>query len=159
MNYSVSKKYYQLFMTKYLPVSIIILCLFIYLFIRLKWSFWSELLIFLIVFTVIDLMINILWYRKAYMKNYHIEVNYNGICIETGVFVRKGLFLPRNNILFVNISQGPISRKFDCSNLIIGLIGNDFSIQGLDSDDARQLRRALLKHVNQNKEEYNAADI
>ncbi|MFN7842541.1 MAG: PH domain-containing protein [Pirellula sp.] len=87
-----------------------------------------------------------------------------GLELHRGVYWQHKIFIPRERIQHTDITQGPISRKFQIAELVINTAGNHnyvIKIEGLNVERARQLRLELLPRVRskeeQKRELYNEA--
>lgn len=79
-----------------------------------------------------------------------------GLELHRGVHWQHKIFIPRERIQHTDITQGPISRKFQIAELVINTAGNHnyvIKIEGLNVERARELRLELLPRVRSNEEQ------
>lgn len=79
-----------------------------------------------------------------------------GLELHRGVYWQHKIFIPRERIQHTDITQGPISRKFQIAELVINTAGNHnyvIKIEGINVDRARELRLELLPRVRSNEEQ------
>jgi membrane protein YdbS with pleckstrin-like domain len=87
-----------------------------------------------------------LWPRVAY-RHLRFGVDDTGIAIESGVFWRSRVALPRVRIQHTDVSQGPLERRYDIGTLKLYTAGSrhvKIELPGLNHDEALALRDALL---------------
>lgn len=73
-----------------------------------------------------------------------------GLELHRGVYWQHKIFIPRERIQHTDITQGPISRKFQIAELVINTAGNHnyvIKIEGLNVERAGELRLELLPRV------------
>lgn len=69
------------------------------------------------------------------------------------LFATRGLFAPRTQIASriklhsVELSQGPIAQRRGYATLHLGLAGGTFSIPGVPTDRAREVRQAIIESI------------
>lgn len=70
-----------------------------------------------------------------------------GIDIRRGVFWRREISVPRSRVQHIDVSQGPIERRFGLGSLSIYTAGTDYamvSLRGLTHERALRIRDHLL---------------
>jgi hypothetical protein len=73
-----------------------------------------------------------------------------GLELHRGVYWQHKIFIPRERIQHTDITQGPISRRFQIAELVINTAGNHnyvIKIEGLNVERAGELRLELLPRV------------
>ena len=115
-----------------------------------------EIIKFTIPFVILLLFITSLilivkgFHRKAY------ALRQKDIIFKTGLIWQKEISLPFNRVQHCEVSQGPIDRLFNLSNLHVftaGGSGSDLSIPGLDPLSANELKEYIVKKSVSDEEE------
>lgn len=88
------------------------------------------------------------WFWPAAMyRHLRFGVDEDGIVIESGVFFRSHIALPRVRIQHTDVSQGPLQRRYGVGTLKFYTAGSAYSkieLPGLTHHDALELRDLLL---------------
>jgi hypothetical protein len=87
-----------------------------------------------------------LWPPVAY-RHLRFGVDETGIAIESGVWWRSRVALPRVRIQHTDVSQGPLERRYGIGTLKLYTAGSRhvrIELPGLTHDEALALRDALL---------------
>jgi len=87
-------------------------------------------------------------YRAAQVRGFLLREH--DIAYRTGLIFRKVIFLAFNRIQHIEISQGPLQRKFGLASLkcfTAGGISVDMKIDGLSKNDAQSLRQLILAKI------------
>ena len=99
-----------------------------------------------VLFALIALSMCWFWPAAAY-RHLRFGVDETGIVIESGVFFRSHIALPRVRIQHTDVTQGPVDRRFGLGTLVIYTAGTEHAaipIEGLAHETALALRDALL---------------
>ena len=86
------------------------------------------------------------WPARAYRHTFY-RVDDQGIEIRRGVFWRATLNVPRSRVQHIDVSQGPLERRYGLGTLVIYTAGTDHAkveLGGLEHGRAMQLRARLL---------------
>jgi membrane protein YdbS with pleckstrin-like domain len=86
------------------------------------------------------------WPARAYAHTFY-RVDADGIEIRKGVHWRTVLNVPRSRVQHIDVSQGPIERRYGLSTLVIYTAGTDHAkveLEGLEHGRALQVREQLL---------------
>jgi membrane protein YdbS with pleckstrin-like domain len=86
------------------------------------------------------------WPVRAYQHTWY-RVDELGIEIRKGVFWRVVINVPKSRVQHIDVSQGPIDRRFELGTLVIYTAGTDHAkveLQGLEHDLALRVREHLL---------------
>ncbi len=69
------------------------------------------------------------------------------LLIRRGVLVQRLSVVPYGRMQFVDVSQGPLDRRFDVASVVLhtAAAATDAAIPGLSADDATQLRDRLAE--------------
>lgn len=87
------------------------------------------------------------WYLRAALRHYRFALLDDGVMLQSGVFWRSEVFVPRVRIQHTDVSQGPLARRLDLATLVLHTAGVklvNLEIVGLRPERARQLRDELL---------------
>lgn len=85
-------------------------------------------------------------YKGAEYRHYRFAMDDCGLYINSGVFWRKKIVVPRNRVQHTDIMQGPLDRQYNLAELVIHTAGTrsaNVKLQGLFYDDAEKLRESL----------------
>ena len=86
------------------------------------------------------------WPARAYQHTSY-RVDDQGIEIRTGVYWRVVINVPRSRVQHIDVSQGPIERRFGLGTLVIHTAGTDHAkveLSGLEHGRALRIREHLL---------------
>jgi membrane protein YdbS with pleckstrin-like domain len=86
------------------------------------------------------------WPARAYQYTSY-RVDDQGIEIRRGVFWRVVINVPRSRVQHIDVSQGPIERRFGLGTLVIYTAGTDHAkveVEGLEHGRAMRIRESLL---------------
>lgn len=119
-------------------------------------------IVYLVVFILVDqiplkvfgFMLFIAWsicffiylYIGAAHKRFKYTMNEHGLFIHRGVFWRRKIVVPRNRVQHTDVTQGPLERKFELSELIVHTAGTrnaSVRLPGIYFKDAEALRESL----------------
>ena len=91
------------------------------------------------------------WPARAY-RHTSYRVDDQGIEIQRGVFWRVVINVPRSRVQHIDVSQGPISRRYGLGTLVIYTAGTDHAkveLAGLEHGRALRIREHLLDPTTQ----------
>ena len=86
------------------------------------------------------------WPARAYEHTFY-RVDDQGIEIRRGVYWRVVINVPRSRVQHIDVSQGPIERRYGLGTLIIYTAGTDYAkvaLEGLEHGRALAIREHLL---------------
>lgn len=86
---------------------------------------------------------------KRQWEAWRYEVSDREVILSWGVWYQTRRFVPRDRIQHVDITSGPIARKFGLSHVhlyVAGAHGAVGGIPGLTHDEAEELRQMLVEH-------------
>lgn len=89
-------------------------------------------------------------YPQLRWQTTRLKMSDRGLELHRGVYWQHKIFIPRERIQHTDITQGPISRRFQIAELVINTAGNHnyvIKIEGLNVERARDLRLELLPRV------------
>jgi uncharacterized protein len=97
-------------------------------------------------------------YRYPYLRwqTTRLKTSDRGLELHRGVYWQHKIFIPRERIQHTDITQGPISRRFQIAELVINTAGNHnyiIKIEGLNVERARELRLELLPSIRSKEEQ------
>jgi membrane protein YdbS with pleckstrin-like domain len=103
-------------------------------------------------------------FRYPYLRwqTTRLKTSDRGLELHRGVYWQHKIFIPRERIQHTDITQGPISRKFQIAELVINTAGNHnyiIKIEGLNIERARELRLELLPRVRSYETQKRETDI
>jgi uncharacterized protein len=90
------------------------------------------------------------WLLAKYYDNHAYALREKDMSIDEGVFFKSRQTTPYHKIQHVEISQGPIQKRYGHSTLKIfaaGGNGSSTEINGIDKDEAERLRQFLLEKI------------
>jgi len=96
------------------------------------------------------LAVLITWVAIQAAKAMGVALRDHDIAFRSGLIWRKTIILAFSRIQHVELSSGPLQRKFDLASLkffTAGGLNVDMKIDGLRRDDAEQLRSSILARV------------
>jgi membrane protein YdbS with pleckstrin-like domain len=91
------------------------------------------------------------WPPIAYRHTAY-RVDDQGIEIRKGVYWRVVINVPRSRVQHIDVSQGPIERRYELGTLVIYTAGTDHAkveLEGLAHDRALRIREHLLRTTTQ----------
>jgi len=86
------------------------------------------------------------WPPRAYAHTFY-RVDAGGIEIRHGVYWRIVLNVPKSRVQHIDVTQGPLERRFELGTLVIYTAGTDHarvSLSGLEHGRAMAIRQHLL---------------
>jgi membrane protein YdbS with pleckstrin-like domain len=86
------------------------------------------------------------WPARSYQHTSY-RVDDQGIEIRRGVFWRVVINVPRSRVQHIDVSQGPVERKYGLGTLVIYTAGTDHAkveLEGLEHGRALRIRQHLL---------------
>jgi uncharacterized protein len=109
---------------------------------------WSALLqlIAWLVLALIGLVFAIRWPARAY-RHTSYRIDDQGIEIRKGVYWRVVINVPRSRVQHIDVSQGPIERRYGLGTLVIYTAGTEHAkveLEGLEHGRALLIREHLL---------------
>ena len=87
------------------------------------------------------------WYVRKWFKQYHYWLQTEGLFISKGVFWHSLTLIPKNRVQHIDITSGPLDRRYDLAKLVVNTAGTrnaSVSLPGLIQAEAVALRRQLL---------------
>ena len=91
------------------------------------------------------------WHAYTWPARYYRHTSYRvddqGIEIRTGVFWRVVINVPRSRVQHIDVSQGPLDRRYGLGTLVIYTAGTDHAkvdLEGLEHGRALRIRDYLL---------------
>ena len=99
-----------------------------------------------VVMVVLGMWLALTWPARTYRHCFY-RVDDQGIEIRRGVFWRAILNVPRSRVQHIDVSQGPLERRYGLGTLVIYTAGTDHAkveLGGLEHGRAMQLRAQLL---------------
>lgn len=87
------------------------------------------------------------WYSIHWYKAYHYTLLDAGLRIHKGVFWQQQHTVPRNRVQHIDITTGPLERRYELSKLVLHTAGTrnaSVTLPGLLQDDAAALRQELI---------------
>lgn len=91
------------------------------------------------------------WYSIHWYKAYHYSLQEAGLNINKGVFWQQQHTVPRNRVQHIDITTGPLERRYGLSKLVLHTAGTrnaSVTLPGLLQDDANDLRQELINTNN-----------
>ena len=86
------------------------------------------------------------WPARAYEHTFY-RVDDQGIEIRKGVYWRVVINVPRSRVQHIDVSQGPIERRYGLGTLVVYTAGTEHAkveLEGLEHGRALQIREHLL---------------
>jgi uncharacterized protein len=91
------------------------------------------------------------WPPRAYQHTFY-RIDEQGIEIRKGVYWRIVVNVPRSRVQHIDVSQGPIERRYGLGTLVIYTAGTDHAkveLSGLEHSRALRIREHLLNPTTQ----------
>lgn len=101
-------------------------------------------------------------YPQLRWQTTRLKMSDRGLELHRGVYWQHKIFIPRERIQHTDITQGPISRRFQIAELVINTAGNHnyvIKIEGLNVERARDLRLELLPRVRSKEPQKHETDM
>ncbi|GAA0713379.1 hypothetical protein GCM10008904_27610 [Paraclostridium ghonii] len=86
-------------------------------------------------------------------KQWSYRINEEEIFFTEGIFFKKSVTIPIVRIQNINLSEGPINRKFNLADVEIGTAGGSYKIPNLDKEEVEKIRAFLKIKINENVRE------
>ena len=86
------------------------------------------------------------WPPRAYQHTFY-RIDEQGVEIRKGVYWRIVINVPRSRVQHIDVSQGPIERRYGLGTLVIYTAGTDHAkveLSGLEHGRALRIREHLL---------------
>lgn len=93
--------------------------------------------------TILDLT----WLVRRRHATYRYDLDQRGLRLRQGVLVAHRTIVPANQILYVDVRQGPIERALGLSTLRIGTLGSSHEVGPLCDAQALALAEAHLSRM------------
>jgi len=109
------------------------------------WLFALQLGVWLVL-VLLGLWHAVRWPKRAYQHTSY-RVDDQGIEIRRGVYWRIVINVPRSRVQHIDVSQGPIERRYELGTLVIYTAGTDHAkveLEGLEHGRALRIREHLL---------------
>lgn len=93
------------------------------------------------------LFVLMLWYSSYWFKAYQYSLLDAGLRIHKGVFWQQQQMVPRNRVQHIDITTGPLERRFGLSKLVVHTAGSrnaSVTLPGLLQQNAADLRQELI---------------
>jgi len=125
----------------------------------LRWVFEIEFMVenlIYIVPAILAVMLLVLAYTYYEFQNRSYAIRQKDIVYNKGLFWKSTTAIPFNRVQHCEVSQGPIDRYFDLSELKIFTAGgasSDLSISGLSPDNARRIKDFIVNKASIDEEE------
>lgn len=101
----------------------------------------SYLLVYLFLFAMMW------WYTKHWFRVYRYALWSTGLHIHRGLFWQQQHQVPKNRVQHIDITTGPLERRYGLSQLVVHTAGTrnaSVTLPGLLHEDAVSLRKALI---------------
>jgi membrane protein YdbS with pleckstrin-like domain len=109
---------------------------------------WVESTLYvLLIFYIVLIPLKLIVFPKIRWKYFFYEVKEDEIDIQDGIFIIKRTLIPTIKIQKLNISQGPILKKYGLATVTITTAASEETIPALPYDDAKRLRERIGKVV------------
>lgn len=112
--------------------------------VKFDWPLW-----YLLIYAVLALALAIRYANAAHARFAYALLD-DGLWLQSGVFWRKAVFVPRERVQHTEVNHGPLDRKMGLAKLLLhtaGLRLQHLTIPGLTDADANALRDNLLKRA------------
>lgn len=86
-------------------------------------------------------------------KQWSYRINEEEISFTEGIFFKKSVTIPIVRIQSINLSEGPINRKFNLADVKIGTAGGSYKIPNIDKEEVEKIREFLRIKINENVRE------
>lgn len=86
-------------------------------------------------------------------KQWSYRINEEEIFFTEGIVFKKSVTIPIVRIQSINLSEGPINRKFDLAAVKIGTAGGSYEIPNIDKEEVEKIREFLRIKINENVRE------
>lgn len=86
-------------------------------------------------------------------KQWSYRINEEEISFTEGIFLKRSVTIPIVRIQNINLSEGPINRKFNLADVKIGTAGGSYKIPNLDKEEVEKIREFLKIKINENVRE------
>lgn len=109
------------------------------------WLFGLQLAVWLAV-VLLGLLYAVRWPARVY-RHTSYRVDDQGIEIRRGVYWRVVVNVPRSRVQHIDVSQGPLERRYELGTLVIYTAGTDHAkveLEGLEHGRALRIREHLL---------------
>ena len=87
------------------------------------------------------------WYTKHWFRVYRYALLPTGLNIHRGLFWQQQHQVPKNRVQHIDITTGPLERRYGLSQLVVHTAGTrnaSVTLPGLLHEDAVALRKALI---------------
>ena len=112
--------------------------------VKFDWPLW-----YLLIYAVLALVLAVRHANAAYARFGYALLD-DGLWLQSGVFWRKAVFVPRERVQHTEVNHGPLDRKMGLAKLVLhtaGLRMQHLTIPGLPDAQAHALRDNLLKRA------------
>ncbi|WP_329744436.1 PH domain-containing protein [Clostridium perfringens] len=86
-------------------------------------------------------------------KQWSYRIDEEEIFLTEGVFFKRSVTIPIVRIQNINLSEGPVNRKFNLADVKIGTAGGSYNIPNLDKEEVEKIREFLRIKINENVRE------
>lgn len=86
-------------------------------------------------------------------KQWSYRITEEEIFFNEGIFFKNNVTIPIVRIQNINLSEGPINRRFNLADIEIGTAGGSYTIPNIDKEEVEKIREFLRKKINENVRE------
>lgn len=94
------------------------------------------------------LILSLFWIQTVELQN-----RWGRDILHWGVFFKRSVTIPIVRIQNINLSEGPVNRKFNLADVKIGTAGGSYKIPNLDKEEVEKIREFLRIKINENVRE------
>lgn len=111
------------------------------------WPSWNPVLWLVGVAALILTAADLGWLIRRRHTAYRYALDAHGLRLRHGVFSSTRLMVPANQILYLEMQQGPLQRAFKLSTLRVGTVGSVHEVGPLDAAEAAALAATHLNRT------------
>ncbi len=127
-------------------IAIIVLAILLYCSEHFQWYGWIQVTLYIILGIIVLSAFYSIFIEPVFLqKTWRYEIDEDFVQMKNGKWNESHTLVPMEKVEFVRTEQGPIMRKFDLFNLIIGTTTTQHTIPAIPAEKAKRLKAEIAQ--------------
>lgn len=127
-------------------IAIIVLSILLYCSVHFQWYGWVHVTLYVLLGIMSVSAIYSIFIEPVFLqKTWRYEIDEDFVQMKKGKWNESHTLVPMEKVEFVRTEQGPIMRRFDLFNLIIGTTTTQHTIPAIPAQKAKQLKAEIAQ--------------